>query len=110
MPSQKPDPLAEPPTAGLTPAQRSLRSRMAAYELHSRVDGKMHTAPARAAFLERFENQVDPDRRLSDEERRHRADLALRAHMSRLALKSSKARQAKGRTSDRSARSTSGLS
>lgn len=92
MPTAAPNTLNDHLHSSLTPAQRSLRSRMAALELHSRVDGKTHTAPARAAFLERLERQVDPDQSLPEGERQRRANLALKAHMSRLALASSKAR------------------
>jgi hypothetical protein len=45
---------------GLTPAQRSLRSRLAAYSLHAKRDPKETTQAARAAFLTRFEREVDP--------------------------------------------------
>jgi len=43
------------------------------------------TAAARAAFLARFESKVDPDGVLDPDERRVRAERALRAHMIRLA-------------------------
>jgi hypothetical protein len=46
------------------------------------------TAPARAGFLARFEREVDPDNELTPEERRLRADRAMRAHMIALARKS----------------------
>lgn len=78
----------------LTPAQRTLRARLAAYTLHSRTDSTTHTAPARRAFLDRFHEQVDPDRTLPIEERERRAQQALKAHMTGLALKSAKARAA----------------
>ena len=45
----------------MTPAERSLRARMAAYRLHATHDPKETTAAARAAFLARFEREVDPD-------------------------------------------------
>jgi hypothetical protein len=80
----------------LTPGQRVLRSRMAAYTLHSRVDSKAHTEPARKAFLDRFEKQVDPEGTLPEPERRRRAESAKTAYFTGLALKSAKARS--GRT------------
>lgn len=92
MPSQAPRPRSGEP-GPLTPAQRSLRSRLAALELHSRTDGTAHTAPARSAFIKRFETQVDPDHRLPAPERERRAQLALRGHMTRLAFKSAQSRQ-----------------
>jgi hypothetical protein len=82
----------------LTPAQRALRGRMAAYTLHSGLSDaqeREHTAPARQAFLNRFERQVDPDGILPPAERARRAEQARKAHMTGLALRSAKAR-AKG--------------
>lgn len=86
---------APPAKHGLTPEQRSMRARLAAYALHSKVDGAQHTAPARAKFNERFELEVDPDGLLPPHERQRRADLARRAYFTRLALQSSIARQSK---------------
>lgn len=79
----------------LTPSERSLRARLAAHTLHSSVDSRAHTEPARAAFLARFEKQVDPDRTLPDAERSRRAEQARRAYMAGLALKSVKARRSR---------------
>lgn len=81
----------------LTPNQRSLQARMAAHALHAQTNGREHTQPARAAFLRRFEDQVDPDRTLPPNERRRRAQHALKAHMTSLALKSARARTANQR-------------
>jgi len=75
-----------------TPAAEALRARIAAYALHAQRDSKEHTAPARAGFLARFTREVDPDGTLSEVERRRRAECALKAHMTRLSLASSKAR------------------
>lgn len=83
----------------LTPAQRVLRGRMAAYVQHSRLSDaqeREHTAPARRAFMGRFEKQVDPEGILPLAERARRAEQARKAHMTGLALKSAKAR-AKGK-------------
>ncbi len=78
------------------PAQRSLRGRLAAHTLHSRVsDPVAHTAAARKAFLDRFERQVDPDGALPPAERARRAEHAKKAYFLNLAAKSAKAR-AKG--------------
>jgi hypothetical protein len=54
--------------------------------------GHVNTAPARAAFHERFVDQVDPLRQLPPTERARRADAARRLYMTRLALASSVAR------------------
>src|SRR4051794_19527825 len=76
--------------------ERTLRARMAAHLLHARItDPAEHTAPARAAFLSRFEREVDPDGTLEPQERARRADHAKKAYFLRLALASRKARAAK---------------
>lgn len=48
--------------------------------------------------MRRFEEQVDPEGRLSPAERLRRAEQARKAHFARLALRSSRARQRKGRS------------
>lgn len=75
----------------LSPEQRSLRSRIAAHSVHAR--GRTNTVPARAAFLSKFEREVDPEGILPLEERAKRAEHARRAYMASLALRSSRARQ-----------------
>ena len=77
----------------LTPEQRSLRARLAAHTLHSQVDPLAHTAPARQAFLARFEAEVDPEGILPEPERRRRAEHARKAYFAKMALASSKARR-----------------
>lgn len=74
----------------LTPQQRKLRARAAAHALHAQ--GRTSTKAGTAAFLARFERQVDPDGLLTPEERARRADHARRAYMASLALKASRAR------------------
>jgi hypothetical protein len=59
-------------------------------------DRSARTKPARKAFLDRFEREVDPEGTLPPEERRQRARHALRAHMLRLAKQSANARQKSG--------------
>lgn len=78
----------------LSPEQRSLRARIGAHALHAKVaDPKAHTAPARAAFLDRFDRQVDPDGVLSPDERARRAEHARKAYFTALSLKSAQARR-----------------
>ena len=77
----------------LTPAQRSLRARVAAYKLHASRDPRETTQPARDAFMARFEREVDPDRRLPPAERQRRAEAAKKAYFTALALRSSRARR-----------------
>ena len=72
---------------------RSQRSRIAALSLHSRTDGRAHTAPARKRFLEKFLDEVDPDLILSEAERQRRAAIARRLHFVKLALRSAEARR-----------------
>ena len=71
----------------------ALRGRIGAYRLHATHDPRETTASARAAFLERFEREVDPDGTLAPAERQRRAEAARRAHFARLALASAKARR-----------------
>lgn len=78
-----------------TPAQRSLQARVAAYRMHAMHDPRDTTREARAAFLAKFEREVDPDKRLSEPERRRRAEAAKKAYFNALALKSARARQAR---------------
>lgn len=80
-------------SSGLTPSQRSLRARIGAYALHAARDARETTAKVRAALTAKFERQVDPTVVLPPEERRRRAESARRAHMARLALRSSQSRK-----------------
>ena len=66
--------------------ERTLRARLAAHTLHSRYDSKDLTAAARAAFMDRFEREVDPDGVLSESERQRRAGHARKAYFTKLAL------------------------
>ena len=66
---------------------------MAAHAMHARHDSREVTANARQAFVERFEHEVDPDGVLPAAERQRRAEHAMRAHMTRLALRSARARR-----------------
>lgn len=75
----------------MTPAERKLRGQLGAFAIHSR--GLTNTGPARAAFLSRFELAVDPDGTLDPVERAKRADYARRAHFTRMALRSARARR-----------------
>ncbi len=80
----------------MTPAEKSLRARAAAHSLHARVsDPAAHTAPARRAFRDRFEREVDPDGVLPPEERARRAEHAQKAYFAKLAFASAKARRAR---------------
>src|SRR5262245_24103534 len=76
---------------------RSQAGRLGAFVTHSRYDSREITAPARAAFLARFERQVDPQGTLEPAERSRRAEYARKAHFQRLAIASAKARRGKGK-------------
>jgi hypothetical protein len=67
---------------------RATHARIASHTRWATCDDrKAATAPARAAFLDRFERQVDPDGLLDPTERAKRADSAKRAYFTRLAAK-----------------------
>jgi hypothetical protein len=77
-------------------AARSLRARVA---IHTRwakePDRTAATAPARKAFQDRFEREVDPEGILDPVERAKRAENAKTAFYVRIALKSVEARRRK---------------
>lgn len=77
-----------------TPSERRLSAQIAAHESWAATpDRSARTAPGRAAFLDRFEKQVDPDGVLPPAERARRAEHAKRAHFQRLALRSAQSRR-----------------
>jgi hypothetical protein len=61
--------------------------RLGALKLHATHDSTELTKPARAAFLARFEREVDPDGVLPPEERARRAEYAKRDYMTRLIMR-----------------------
>ncbi len=76
------------------PAERALAARLAAHSKWANTsDTTAATAPARRAFLDRFEREVDPDGTLPPAERARRAEHARKAYFTRLALASAKARR-----------------
>jgi hypothetical protein len=92
------------PSPGNEPAsrtERSLRARLAAYALHAQRDPRETTANGRAAFLARFDREVDPEGLLEPDERRRRAEHARRAYFTRLSLAAAEARRAKRETRDK---------
>jgi len=80
---------------GLTANQRVLRGRLGGLACHARNDSTLITQPAREAFMRRFDDLVDPERQLPEGERDRRARLARREYFTRLAFRSSRARQAR---------------
>jgi hypothetical protein len=79
----------------LSPGERSLRARMAAFAMHSQNDSKKTSQPARDAFQKMFLDEVDPFRELPEAERLRRAECARKAHFTRMAYRSAKVRRAK---------------
>ncbi|HLS55716.1 MAG TPA: hypothetical protein VK052_06545 [Zeimonas sp.] len=78
----------------MTRNEQARWGRIGAHVLHATYDSTALTAAARAAFLARFERDVDPDGVLPAEERRRRAAHARRAYMARLAARSAAVRRA----------------
>jgi hypothetical protein len=77
----------------MSPSERAMRARLAAFALHAQRDPRETTRAGRAAFAARFEMEVDPDGSLTEPERRRRAEAARRAYFTRLALRSARARR-----------------
>lgn len=85
----------------MTPAQRSMRAKVAANTRWAKVtDRPAATKPARQAWHERWEQKADPEGLLSPTERAAAGQRLMQAHMQRMALRSSlsRARRA-GKTS-----------
>lgn len=72
-----------------------LRARLGGLTRASMYDGLEVTSAARAAYRQSFEVLVDPERKLPEGERARRAEAARKAHYTRLALASVKARAKK---------------
>jgi hypothetical protein len=90
-----PTPARGPGQPPLSPAERTLRARLAAHAMHAQHDARVTTAKARAAFLVRFERQADPEGLLPPSERQRRAQQLRSAYFAQLALASAKARRAR---------------
>jgi hypothetical protein len=85
----------------MTPENRRLRAEVAAHTSWANTaDRRERTAPARAAALNRFERQVDPDGTMDPVERAQRAESARKAHFRAMAYKSARVRAARARPAD----------
>lgn len=74
--------------------EKSLAARVAALESWAFTDDRAaRTANARAAALEKFADQVDPEHQLDPAERLLRAESLRKAHMARISLQAAKARR-----------------
>lgn len=77
----------------MSPEQRRRRARIAAHASWANTtDRKARTAAGTAAFLDRFERQVDPDGTLPEDIRKAMAKHARTAYMLQLAERSAAAR------------------
>lgn len=72
--------------SGLSESQRSQRARLAANSRWAKADRTEGTEAARAAFMARFEREVDPRGELDPVERAKRAESAKRAYFQGLAF------------------------
>lgn len=88
----------------LSSSERQMRGRIGAYRLHALHDPRLTTAHGRAAFLARFEVEVDPDHTLPEEERTRRASMARKAYFQKLAYLSAKTRRERAQRRDGGAR------
>ena len=77
----------------MSESTRTLVGRIGAHALHAKYDSRDLTAAARAKFLTKFLDEVDPDRTLPEDERLRRAEHARSAYFTGLALKSAKERR-----------------
>ncbi|MFI7633476.1 hypothetical protein [Nonomuraea sp. NPDC049400] len=88
----------------MTPEQRVLRAQIAAHVRWSKTPNAAEaTAPARKAFHDRFERQVDPNNEMDPVVRAKLAEHAKKAYYKQLALKSARARAARKTGGDRDA-------
>ena len=81
--------ICSPP---LSPAERTLRAKVAAHQKHAHCDPQESTREARAAFASRWEREADPEGILDPAERARRAEHLKKSYFAGLALKSSRAR------------------
>lgn len=80
----------------MTDALASARGRLGAHTRWARENDRVAaTEPARRAFMDRFEREVDPTGVLDPAERTIRAEHAMKAHMTRISLRAAAARKAK---------------
>jgi len=75
------------------PGEMAFRGRLGAFATLSRHNPRILTAAARARFLQRFLDEVDPDSQLPAAERDRRAHYARKRYFAELARKSAIARR-----------------
>ncbi|HEX2915593.1 MAG TPA: hypothetical protein VH186_32835 [Chloroflexia bacterium] len=64
--------------------EHQIWGKRGAEKLHSLYNSEELTRPARKAFLDKFNRQVDPNNELSETERAKRAEHAKKEHMRKL--------------------------
>jgi hypothetical protein len=85
--------------SGDTPANRTLRARIAAHLSWAKTEDRAaRTAAARKAFKDRFVREACRDASESTSDCQRRAEHLRKAYFTRLALKSAQARARKGRS------------
>ena len=72
-----------------------LMGKLGAFTLHSKYNARDLTANARAAAWKRYLDMVDPERKLTPEDRDTRATAARHAHMIRMSQKRQATRRAR---------------
>ncbi|MCX6022227.1 MAG: hypothetical protein NTZ05_10950 [Chloroflexi bacterium] len=87
--------MSERATPTYDSADMAQRGRIRAHRLHATHDSREITANARAAFMDRFQREVDPDGTLPEAERERRAEHAKKAHFARLAHQSAQTRRSR---------------
>jgi hypothetical protein len=88
-------------STSLTPSERSARGKLASHTSWANTEDRTaRTEPGRQALERKFEEQVDPENRLTPAERAKRVESARKAYFTGLALRSAvarrKAREARG--------------
>lgn len=88
----------------LTPKERSQRAAIASYTSWINTENRTaRTQPGRDAMNRKFEDQVDPDRKLPAAERAKLVEAARKLHFHRLAFASAKARRLRNEAKKKSA-------
>jgi hypothetical protein len=88
--SSEPDPAAA--RTGMTPEERHERAALAAHRRWGTVSDRVaELAPARAGFVKKLEDQIDPDRQLPADVLAKRVENLRQAHMHKMCLAALKA-------------------
>lgn len=80
---------------GMTPAERSMRAKLAAHQRWAKEDPRNAMKEARRGLESKFERDADPEGVLDPAERHRRAEHLRKAHFLKLSLASAQARRRK---------------